>query len=132
VGTSMSLLLIDLDHFKDVNDQYGHLMGDEVLRQVAGVLAEVARDGDVVARVGGEEFCVLLPNTPGMGARLPAERVRSAVATLRDPVQLTVSIGVSSYPDDATNAYDLFERADEAMYEAKRRGRNRVHMGTAA
>ena len=132
VGTSMSLLLIDLDHFKEVNDQYGHLAGDEVLRRVAVVLSEVAREGDVVARVGGEEFCVLLPNTPGIGARLPAERVRSAVATLRDPVPLTVSIGVSSFPDDATTARDLFERADEAMYEAKRRGRNRVHMGTAA
>jgi diguanylate cyclase (GGDEF)-like protein len=128
----MSLLVVDLDHFKDINDQFGHLAGDEVLCQVANVLQDVARDGDVVARVGGEEFCVLLPNTASIGARLPAERVRAAVAILRDPVPLTVSVGVSSYPEDATTARELFERADEALYEAKRRGRNRVHTAHAA
>jgi diguanylate cyclase (GGDEF)-like protein len=127
VGGTLSLLLIDLDHFKEVNDQFGHLAGDEVLRQVAAVLQDVAREGDVVARVGGEEFCVLLPNTAAIGARLPAERVRAAVAVLRDPVPLTVSVGVASYPEDATAAPRLFEKADEALYEAKRRGRNRVH-----
>ena len=132
VGSALSLLLVDLDHFKEINDQFGHLAGDEVLCKVSEVLQEVARDGDVVARVGGEEFCVLLPNTAPIGARLPAERVRSAVAILRDPVPLTVSIGVSSFPDDASTARDLFERADAALYEAKRRGRNRVHTAHAA
>jgi diguanylate cyclase (GGDEF)-like protein len=132
VGSAISLLLVDLDHFKDINDHYGHLAGDDVLRRVAEVLQDVARDGDVVARVGGEEFCVLLPNTSSIGARLPAERVRAAVAIIRDPVPLTVSVGVSSFPEDAPIARELFERADEALYEAKRRGRNRVHTAHAA
>ena len=127
VGGTLSLLFVDLDHFKEVNDQFGHLAGDEVLRHVAAVLQDVAREGDVVARVGGEEFCVLLPHTAAIGARLPAERVRAAVAVLRDPVPLTVSVGVASYPEDAAAARDLFEKADAALYEAKRRGRNRVH-----
>ena len=132
IGGTLSLLVIDLDHFKEVNDRFGHLAGDEVLRQVAAVLQDVAREGDVVARVGGEEFCVLLPNTAAIGARLPAERVRAAVAVLRDPLPLTVSVGVCSFPDDAASARELFERADAALYEAKRRGRNRVHLAHVA
>jgi diguanylate cyclase (GGDEF)-like protein len=128
----IAVLAIDVDHFKAINDEFGHLTGDEVIREVGALLRETAREVDVVARVGGEEFCVLLPNTPAIGARLPAERVRSAIANMNGPIPITVSIGVSSFPEDAHMSRELFERADQALYEAKRRGRNRVHTSNAA
>lgn len=129
----LTLLMVDLDHFKKVNDTYGHLVGDEVLREVATLLQNEIRSVDVVARYGGEEFVVVLPETSLVGAMTFAERIREHVAatsfagSLVDALQLTCSIGVSSYPSTTINTVDdLFARADEALYRAKADGRNRV------
>ena len=130
--TPLSLLLVDLDHFKEINDRHGHLVGDDVLRRVAGELVDVARATDVVARVGGEEFCMLLPDTAPAAAVVPAERLRAAVAAIGDPEALTVSIGLSGLPADAATPNELFSAADDALYRAKRAGRNRVHTARAA
>jgi diguanylate cyclase (GGDEF)-like protein len=126
-GTSLALVLIDVDRFKEINDRYGHLAGDHALLRIADVLRVNAREIDVSARVGGEEFCMLLPSTSARAAQLPAERVRTAVAELDISEPLTVSVGVSAFPDHAATAKELFERADAALYEAKHDGRNRVH-----
>lgn len=129
----ITLLMVDLDHFKQVNDTYGHLAGDEVLREVATLLQNEIRSVDVVARYGGEEFVVVLPETSLVGATTFAERIREHVAAtgfaaaLGEPIRLTASIGVSSYPSTTINTVDdLFARADEALYRAKADGRNRV------
>ncbi len=129
----LTLLMVDLDHFKKVNDTYGHLVGDEVLREVATLLQNEVRSVDVVARYGGEEFVAVLPETSLVGAMTFAERIREHVAatsfatSLVDALQLTCSIGVSSYPSTTINTVDdLFARADEALYRAKADGRNRV------
>ncbi|HEY3288374.1 MAG TPA: diguanylate cyclase [Gemmatimonadaceae bacterium] len=129
----LTLLMVDLDHFKNVNDTYGHLVGDEVLREVATLLQNEVRSVDVVARYGGEEFVVVLPETSLVGATTFAERIREHVAatpfagSLVEPLHLTASIGVSSYPSATiTTVDDLFARADEALYRAKADGRNRV------
>ena len=129
----ITLLMVDLDHFKAVNDTYGHLVGDEVLREVATLLQNEIRSVDVVARYGGEEFVVVLPETSLAGATTFAERIREHVSmtpfagSLVEPLKLTASIGVSSYPSTAVNTVDdLFARADEALYRAKAEGRNRV------
>lgn len=129
----LTLLMVDLDHFKKVNDTYGHLVGDEVLREVATLLQNEIRSVDVVARYGGEEFVVVLPETSLVGAMTFAERIREHVAatpfavSLVEGLQLTCSIGVSSYPSTTINTVDdLFARADEALYRAKADGRNRV------
>jgi diguanylate cyclase (GGDEF)-like protein len=123
--------MLDIDHFKRINDEHGHDAGDEVLRAVAAVLRNATRDVDVTARHGGEEFVVLLPETGLAAARDAAERVRTAVATATvDPggrqLSVTVSVGVSAWPDSATAPADLLPGADAALYEAKRSGRNRV------
>ena len=131
-STPLALVLVDLDHFKEINDRHGHLVGDEVLRSVAEVLVDVARETDVVARVGGEEFCMLLPDTSPAAARVPAERLRETVAELDDPEPLTISVGVSGFPTDAATTTELFAAADDALYRAKRAGRNRVHTARAA
>ena len=127
----VSFLLMDIDKFKSVNDTYGHPAGDAVLRGVARVLAQQARGADVVARYGGEEFGVLLPETDQAGARVIAERIRAAVeaathATDAGVIRATISIGVATYPDDAREKPALVERADQALYAAKKGGRNRV------
>ena len=129
----ITLLMVDLDHFKQVNDTRGHLVGDEVLREVATLLQNEIRSVDVVARYGGEEFVVVLPETSLVGATTFAERIREHVAatpfaaSLGDPLRLTASVGVSSYPSTTVNTVDdLFARADEALYRAKADGRNRV------
>ncbi|MDP1889279.1 MAG: diguanylate cyclase [Gemmatimonadaceae bacterium] len=129
----LTLLMVDLDHFKKVNDTHGHLVGDEVLREVATLLQNEVRSVDVVARYGGEEFVAVLPETSLVGAMTFAERIREHVAatlfasSLVDALQLTCSIGVSSYPSTTINTVDdLFARADEALYRAKADGRNRV------
>jgi two-component system cell cycle response regulator len=129
----LTLLMVDLDHFKRVNDTYGHLVGDEVLREVATLLQNEVRSVDVVARYGGEEFVVVLPETSLVGATTFAERIREHVAatpfaaSLVEPLRLTASVGVSAYPSATVNSVDdLFARADEALYRAKADGRNRV------
>jgi diguanylate cyclase (GGDEF)-like protein len=125
----VSLLFCDLDFFKHVNDRAGHLAGDRALRRTAQVLQDAVRGVDVAARYGGDEFALLLMDTDADGARVVAERIRSGVATAlsqADYPDLTVSIGVATCPDDTTSPQALVELADQAMYEAKRRGRDAV------
>lgn len=129
----IALILVDIDHFKDFNDAHGHLVGDDCLRSVAGLLQEsVTRSGDVLARFGGEEFCILLPDTNMAGAMAVAERVREKIAgssfmVAGERVPLTISLGVCALVPEATDlAEQLIEWADQALYESKRNGRNRV------
>ncbi len=130
---AVALLILDIDHFKSINDKHGHLCGDEALRRIAEVFRQaVARVADTVARYGGEEFVILLPVTGLAGAALVAERVREAVANLElewegRTLGLTLSIGVSCCVPDRDRSYEwLVRTADEALYEAKARGRNRT------
>jgi diguanylate cyclase (GGDEF)-like protein len=126
-GEPVSLVLIDVDHFKAVNDQYGHGTGDTVLREVTQVLLENSRDFSIVTRYGGDEFAVLLVNTPKPGAVRYAERLLGVIARHRYVHgQLTVSMGVATLPDDVRAADDLIPAADRAMYAAKQAGRNNV------
>lgn len=132
-GQPLSLLLLDVDHFKKFNDTYGHLVGDDCLQMVAGCIRQyVTRPQDLAARYGGEEFVVLLPDTPQEGAVLVAEKIRREIEStgfrISDEVlHLTVSIGVCSVcPDKADATKAIFRWADEALYEAKSRGRNQV------
>jgi diguanylate cyclase (GGDEF)-like protein len=127
----VALLLCDVDHFKKINDTYGHPVGDQVLRRIARVLGDAVRRIDVPARYGGEEFAILLESTDEAGAVHLAERIRQDVAALRidsekGPFQVTTSIGVACYPDDASDEATLVEHADHALYCAKDSGRNRV------
>lgn len=130
-NTDFSLFIGDLDHFKKINDQYGHLAGDKVLRLIARVLLNNLRAVDFVARIGGEEFVILLPSTTGEEARQAAEKVRMAVEQSPfnfqgEPVQITLSLGGARVQQDDT-AESLFSRADKAVYAAKNAGRNCVH-----
>jgi two-component system cell cycle response regulator len=131
-GAELSMLMVDLDHFKKINDSQGHLVGDDVLRELAQLLTESVRSVDFVARYGGEEFVVVLPETQGPGAAKFAERMRERISTTafcpqHGGVKLTASIGVASYPTSEVHTVDdLFARADEALYRAKAEGRNRV------
>jgi len=126
-GRPMSLAVFDLDHFKLVNDTYGHPMGDRVLAEFAGRLMNERRDGDIIARVGGEEFAWIMPDADVAGAELCAERARRAIADTAFPGvgNLTTSIGVCAL-DDADNGQQLFRQADLALYWAKSGGRNAV------
>jgi two-component system cell cycle response regulator len=132
-GTVVTLLMVDIDHFKRVNDTLGHLAGDDVLREVAAVLQNTVRTVDLVARYGGEEFVVVLPETGRDGAVAFADRVRERIAIhpflapVREGLALTASIGVATFPAERVDTVeDLFARADEALYRAKADGRNRV------
>jgi diguanylate cyclase (GGDEF)-like protein len=133
----ISLMLIDLDHFKRINDSHGHQAGDAVLDRLAALLRSQARSSDVVCRYGGEEFVLLLPGMPQAAALARAEACRAAFARERidyGTVQLaaTLSVGVASCDDDAGDSpRQLLKRADEALYEAKGAGRNRVAAGGA-
>ena len=123
----LSLILLDLDGFKAVNDRHGHGAGDDVLKQVVQLLASQSRRDSVVARYGGDEFIALLPSTTKAAALVYAERMRAIIE--RYPFQhgpLTASFGVAGYPDDPGNVTDLIKRADHALYDAKRQGRNLV------
>ncbi|HKV89296.1 MAG TPA: sensor domain-containing diguanylate cyclase [Candidatus Dormibacteraeota bacterium] len=126
---AMAFLMIDLDHFKQVNDTYGHLNGDAVLAELASILATGARESDVCARYGGEEFALILQETTEPGARTLAERIRAKVAAATFPggLKLTISIGVAATEEPALFT-SLIERADQALYAAKQGGRNQVRV----
>jgi diguanylate cyclase (GGDEF)-like protein len=126
-----AVLLADLDHFKRINDEHGHLVGDEVLKLVAERLTEAVREPMCVGRLGGEEFLVVLPDTGLEAARQAAERIRESVATLEPrgaaaPRTLTVSLGVAASNPAGDSVSGMLRRADAALYDAKRAGRNRV------
>jgi diguanylate cyclase (GGDEF)-like protein len=125
-GGEMSVLLMDLDHFKRVNDTLGHQAGDVVLRAVAAVLDDSCRPFDTPARYGGEEFAVVLPNTGEGEGRSAAERLRKAIEDASIDPGVTVSIGLASFPADGRDGDTLVRAADEALYASKRGGRNRV------
>lgn len=129
--TPVSLVMFDIDHFKAVNDTYGHQTGDEVIREAARVTRGMARETDYAGRYGGEEFVVLLPDTDLNGARQFAERLRLAIAKLRvdhqgSPLQFTVSLGVACLDSRMNTHTELIERADKALYKSKENGRNRT------
>jgi diguanylate cyclase (GGDEF)-like protein len=130
---ALSLIMIDLDDFKAYNDVYGHQAGDQALRQLAGLLRRSSRSYDLMARYGGDEFAMILPETTKTRATEVAERVRLGVATARlegDPQgpgrHFTVSLGIATFPEDATEQGDLIRKADLALYQAKSHGRNRT------
>jgi diguanylate cyclase (GGDEF)-like protein len=128
---ALCLILVDLDHFKEINDRHGHPVGDDVLRKVGRALQQCVRETDIVARYGGEEFAVLLPRTPLTGAITVAERIHRELNLLRvgpeDSLKVTASQGISGFPHRTVLSSDqLLLTADEALYRAKREGRNRI------
>jgi len=128
-----ALLIMDIDHFKRYNDTYGHLAGDEALRRTGFLLKESVRSSDYAARYGGEEFILILPETGAEDGVEMAERILNQIAEKEmgsdgSPLKVTVSVGVASFPRDGDDPHSLMKRADAALYEAKRRGRNRVVM----
>jgi diguanylate cyclase (GGDEF)-like protein len=128
-GGGVSLLMIDLDHFKKINDEFGHMLGDDVLRAVSAVFVRQLRKVDVVCRYGGEEFTVILPATQGASAASVADKLRRAVANAQFseiPYAITVSIGVAEFPAHGITRDDIVGAADTALYVAKEAGRNRV------
>ncbi len=136
-GQPYVVMLVDIDHFKRVNDKMGHAVGDAVLASVARTLSEQAREVDRVGRFGGEEFCVLLPHTQREGALLAAERFREAVRKHPVPwgnesVMVTISVGVAAASDPTETVEALLHRADQAMYRAKAQGRDRVILAPPA
>ncbi|MBV9712845.1 MAG: diguanylate cyclase, partial [Ktedonobacteraceae bacterium] len=138
-GRPFSLLFFDADRFKHINDTYGHGVGDEVLRQIGERAGRILRGGDTLGRFGGEEFVLLLPEADADEARAVAERIRAIIADepmgfaeVADSLNVTVSIGVATYPEDSYEGLDLLQQADQAMYMAKRLGRNQVRMAIEA
>lgn len=131
LNLSLSFLMIDVDYFKRVNDMYGHLVGDVALREIAKIIRENVREIDLVARFGGEEFVVMLPETDKAGAIMVAERISTKVSQERihafdEVITLTLSVGIASYPHNTLYPDVLIEIADRAVYKAKISGRNRV------
>jgi diguanylate cyclase (GGDEF)-like protein/PAS domain S-box-containing protein len=131
--TQLALLMIDIDYFKDYNDTNGHLAGDKVLKAISMIIQNAVRQTDFVSRYGGEEFCAILINTGREGAVAIAERVRKMVAEMPFPNEnaqpngdLTVSVGVATYSSTIATVTDLIREADNALYRAKRSGRNRI------
>lgn len=129
-GEELGLLMLDIDHFKALNDRYGHQAGDEVLRRLASTIRSISRDFDTIARYGGEEFAIVLPTADLAACARAGERLRRAVEDMEGSVQITVSVGAASYPRSAADADSLVRTADEALYESKRAGRNRVSVST--
>ncbi len=129
-GAALSLLVVDLDHFKSINDAFGHSRGDAVLREFAERVQGIIRGSDLLFRYGGDEFLLLLPETSREQAAVLAQRLLTRIGATPFPgnpaVSVTLSIGVASYPEEAPGGCELFERADRRVYEAKRRGRSRV------
>ncbi|MGB2599792.1 MAG: GGDEF domain-containing protein [Candidatus Omnitrophota bacterium] len=133
LGLTFSIGMVDIDYFKECNDKYGHLVGDTVLKKVAQRLKKSVREVDMIARYGGEEFCIVLPETTKEFAKTVAERLRESVESKEikafdENVKMTVSVGISGYPEDGEDAPTLIDKADTALYKAKRKGRNTVHV----
>jgi diguanylate cyclase (GGDEF)-like protein len=133
----LSVLILDVDHFKRVNDVHGHATGDDALRRVAVVLQQCLRRSDLLARWGGEEFLVVLPEADGSMACGLAERLRTAIATIevptrQDVLNITTSIGLATHEPADADLEAIIARADRALYRAKREGRNRVIVYDAA
>lgn len=129
--TPLSILMIDADNFKMFNDKHGHLVGDQVLRSVSTIVQENIREIDYVGRYGGEEFCVILPDTDSEGGLFVGERIRKAIAetlihAYDAKLKITVSIGIASLPQDGETSSELIDHADKALYRSKDRGRNCV------
>lgn len=130
-NTRLSFMMVDIDHFKRCNDKYGHLVGDVVLRETAAILKRNLREIDFIGRYGGEEFSVILPETAKADAAVAGERLRKAVATSQvnaydEKLLLSITIGITTFPDDAAESNQLIDRADQMLYKAKEEGRNRV------
>jgi two-component system, cell cycle response regulator len=128
-GRKLSFILTDVDKFKNVNDTHGHPMGDQVLKGVARILKEQARDTDIVARYGGEEFAIVMPETDAHGAHVIAERIRERLMkevfqTEQGPLKVTLSLGIATCPDSSKEKHQLIELADQCLYFCKRNGRN--------
>jgi diguanylate cyclase (GGDEF)-like protein len=127
----LSCLIVDIDHFKDYNDHYGHLVGDAILSDVSHIIKENIRQIDTVGKYGGDELAIVLAETDKEGAKFAAERMRRSIEgkhirVYDEDLKVTVSIGVSVFPDDGQDMKLLFDRADNALYCAKERGRNRI------
>ncbi|MEW5806434.1 MAG: diguanylate cyclase [Acidobacteriota bacterium] len=134
-GTSLSIIMLDLDDFKEINDIHGHQRGDRILREVGRIIQSNARETDFVARYGGEEFAVILPNSDAQMAKQVAERIRKAVSVHvfkeeKSSLAMTISAGIATFPDNAMikNADELIHSADAALYMAKKKGKNRTEI----
>lgn len=128
-GTPMSLVQVDLDHFKYVNDTWGHQAGDIVLKQVANAVQSNLRTGEIAARVGGEELCIIVCNSKADAAFQLAERIRRAIKDMEidwqgEKIQVSASFGIADAEPDILTKWQLYERADQALYQAKEHGRN--------
>ncbi|HST45834.1 MAG TPA: GGDEF domain-containing protein, partial [Luteimonas sp.] len=135
-GQPVSVLFVDMDHFKLINDRHGHAAGDQCLREVARTLRATLADGDLLGRYGGEEFIAVLPGRGGAAGRVVGEQLRAAVERMRcewegQPLQLSVSVGVATRLREEGTPAETVDRADKALYTAKRSGRNRVHVAPA-
>ncbi|MGI8451605.1 MAG: GGDEF domain-containing protein [Streptosporangiaceae bacterium] len=134
------MAIADIDHFKDVNDTFGHLAGEAVLAAIARALNGLLRDGDLTGRFGGEEFCILLPGTDAAKARQITERLREKISSIATPVaggpgssaQVTISIGVAVLGSSRRDLEELLAAADHAFYQAKEAGRNQVRVLAAS
>ncbi len=131
--TPLSCIMIDIDHFKLINDSYGHAIGDHVLKKIADIFSSTARNYDMVSRIGGEEFLVICARSTLPESRQLAERLRQAIDSLRigldgNTIQVTISLGVASWHEDMASGEDMTKMADRALYRAKQQGRNRVEI----
>ncbi len=128
--SAASIIFIDVDHFKKVNDRYGHIIGDKVLQNISKILMKCARETDLCGRYGGEEFCILMPDTDRLSARIFAERLRAqvndAILESSNEVRGTISLGVAEISDNMKNYTDWLMQADTALYKAKQQGRNQT------
>jgi diguanylate cyclase (GGDEF)-like protein len=133
-GIPLSVIFLDLDGFKHINDQFGHLAGSRTLAEVGGILAQAVRESDILARYGGDEFVVVLPETPPSGAMVIAERIRRAIEThcfleaQGLQARISASFGIASYPDHALTPEGLIQKADQAMYRVKERNKNGIEL----